>query len=259
MVVGSKKLITISNSLSLLILSPFPPMKLLTLLLIFNLNLALSHASHHTTKLKPSGSHSGDKYWCFLDTDVEGLPDRVDLRNSPFMPAVYDQGHLGSCTANAIAAAIQFDERKQGAPKSSLIPSRLFIYYNERNREGHVGQDAGASLRDGIEAVTQQGYCYENVWPYSDDLARATTKPSQQCFEEAKEHRVLQYMRVRPTIDDIRAVIASEVPVIIGLQYFPQLYQGAQLPNPGGHASYLIQHHLLPFNHFMLGILAGWL
>lgn len=28
-------------------------------------------------------------------------------------PPVYDQGQLGSCTANAIGAAIQFERRKQ--------------------------------------------------------------------------------------------------------------------------------------------------
>jgi C1A family cysteine protease len=37
-------------------------------------------------------------------------PAKVDLR--PQCPLVYDQGQLGSCTANAIAAAIQFDRMK---------------------------------------------------------------------------------------------------------------------------------------------------
>jgi hypothetical protein len=34
------------------------------------------------------------------------LPARTDLSAS--CPTVYDQGQLGSCTANAIAAAIEF-------------------------------------------------------------------------------------------------------------------------------------------------------
>ncbi|MBO0709111.1 MAG: peptidase, partial [Candidatus Dormibacteraeota bacterium] len=36
---------------------------------------------------------------------VTDLPSSVDLSSSPDMPPVYDQGELGSCTANAIAAA----------------------------------------------------------------------------------------------------------------------------------------------------------
>jgi hypothetical protein len=42
------------------------------------------------------------------------LPLKKDLRSG--CPPVYDQGQLGSCTANAIAGAIQFD-RNSSAPK----------------------------------------------------------------------------------------------------------------------------------------------
>src|SRR5262249_45386698 len=54
-------------------------------------------------------------------------PAEYDLR--PSMPAVYDQGQLGSCTGNAIAAAMEFERDRQGL--SDFVPSRLFIYYNE--------------------------------------------------------------------------------------------------------------------------------
>ncbi len=75
----------------------------------------------------------------------------VDLRGQ--CPPVYDQGHLGSCTANAIAAAVEFDMHKQGL--HAFTPSRLFIYYNERAIEGHIPCDSGAMLRDGIKAVAR--------------------------------------------------------------------------------------------------------
>ena len=52
------------------------------------------------------------------------LPPKVDLR--PNCPAVYDQGQLGSCTANAIAGAIEFDQKMQGTVE--FMTSRLFIY-----------------------------------------------------------------------------------------------------------------------------------
>src|SRR5437764_12038510 len=61
------------------------------------------------------------------------LPPKVDLR--PQCPPPHDQGQLGSCTANAIAGALQFLEGKEGSP-SPVMPSRLFIYYNERALEG---------------------------------------------------------------------------------------------------------------------------
>ncbi|MGH7621097.1 MAG: peptidase, partial [Gemmatimonadaceae bacterium] len=73
------------------------------------------------------------------------LPSAVDLRAQ--MPGVYDQGQLGSCTANAIGGAFEFEMLKQEEP--DFVPSRLFIYYNERVIEGTVASDSGAMIRDG--------------------------------------------------------------------------------------------------------------
>ena len=53
-------------------------------------------------------------------------------------------GKIGSCTANALAAAVHFD-------KPTLSPSRLFLYFNERVIEGDVADDTGACLVDGIK------------------------------------------------------------------------------------------------------------
>ena len=72
---------------------------------------------------------------------VGPLPPKVDLR--PQSPQeIYDQGQLGSCTANAIAAAHQFDQMKQGLAQP-FMPSRLFIYYDERLMEGTIASDSG--------------------------------------------------------------------------------------------------------------------
>ena len=90
------------------------------------------------------------------------MPPAVDLRTQ--CPPVYDQGQLGSCTANGIAGAIEFDRKKQDLP--DFVPSRLFIYYNERVMEGTVAQDAGAQIRDGIKSVAKLGAPPETDWPY---------------------------------------------------------------------------------------------
>jgi C1A family cysteine protease len=72
---------------------------------------------------------------------------KVDLR--PQCRPVFDQGQLGSCTANALASAFDFDRAKE--KHTFMTPSRLFIYWNERDIEGTTGQDAGARIRDGIK------------------------------------------------------------------------------------------------------------
>src|SRR2546430_400903 len=96
---------------------------------------------------------------------LKALPPKVDLR--PNCPPVLNQGQLGSCTANAIANAHRFDQIKLGR-KDHFLPSRLFIYYNERAMEGTIDSDAGAMIRDGIKSIAKLGACPETLWPYSN-------------------------------------------------------------------------------------------
>src|SRR4051812_30846987 len=92
---------------------------------------------------------------------LRALPARVDLR--PRCPNVYDQGDLGSCTANAIGGAIEFEQLKQKL--KAFVPSRLFIYYNERVLEHTVESDSGAQIRDGMKVVAKLGAPPEPDWP----------------------------------------------------------------------------------------------
>ena len=71
--------------------------------------------------------------------NLSNLPEKIDLREK--CPPIYNQGSLGSCTANAIAAAYQFDEILQGE-KEIMTPSRLFIYYNETPKPGRIGRES---------------------------------------------------------------------------------------------------------------------
>ena len=107
------------------------------------------------------------------------LPQNVDLR--PTCSPVENQSTLGSCTGNALAAAIEFLERKDNVP--FVDASRLFIYYNERAIEGTVKSDSGAMIRDGIKTLKNQGVCSERNWPYI--VSKYAIKPSAACYKEA--------------------------------------------------------------------------
>ena len=143
------------------------------------------------------------------------LPSSVDLRSS--CPPVYDQGHLGSCTANAIAAAIEFDQMKQQLPQI-FVPSRLFIYYNERVIEGTVNSDSGAQIRDGMKSVGAQGSCPENTWPY--DIAQFEVQPPDVCYQAALQHRAILYQRVINNLDQMKGCLASGYPFIFGFTVY---------------------------------------
>jgi len=143
------------------------------------------------------------------------LPKSVDLRSG--CPKIYDQGQLGSCTANAIAAAVEFDQRKQNlAP--TFTPSRLFIYYNERALEGTVATDSGAMLRDGIKAVADDGACPETMWPYVEgDFAEMPPAP---CFKIGKLHPAVNYLRLSQDLGQMKACLAAGYPFVLGFTVY---------------------------------------
>lgn len=177
---------------------------------------------------------------------VARIAPLVDL--STKCPPVYDQGELGSCTANAIAAALDFDRLKQGKPL--LTPSRLFIYFNERTMEGTVDQDAGAMIRDGIKSVAKQGACPESAWPY--DVSKFTKKPTKACYDAALRYQALSYMRVNRDLNAFMQCLADGFPIVIGFTVYTSFMSDTVaktgiLPMPqrgeqveGGHAVLIV-------------------
>src|SRR6266567_6354763 len=135
----------------------------------------------------------------FAAARIATPPPSVDLR--PGCPPVYDQGQLGSCTANAIAGAIQYEQIRQKAPKP-FTASRLFIYYNERVMEHTVAEDAGAQIRDGIKSVNHVGACPETDWPYV--ITNFAKRPSTRAYKDAPLGKAVTYRRVVQTLDQMR-------------------------------------------------------
>jgi C1A family cysteine protease len=171
------------------------------------------------------------------------LPDLVDLRKH--CPPVYRQGKLNCCTGNAIAAAIAFDQRRQGIKQ--FTPSRLFIYYNERVAEGTVDQDAGARIRHGIKAVAKLGAPPEPIWPY--DIARFADRPPKAAYAAARKGLVSAYLRVRQNLDHMRSCLAEGYPIVVGFLAAPALESAKvkrsgvlPMPRPGDKP---IGHHVV--------------
>lgn len=172
------------------------------------------------------------------------LPVEVDLRAT--MPRPYDQGELGSCTGNAIAGAVQFDRRKLGL--EDWTPSRLLIYYMEREIEGTINEDAGARIRDGIKAITKKGTAPESVWPYA--ISRFADRPPEDVFDAAKKHPVVGYSRLTQSLHDMRSCLASGYPFVFGFSVFESFESDAVaesgiVPLPHKGESFLGGHAVL--------------
>ncbi|MGA2410396.1 MAG: C1 family peptidase [Candidatus Binataceae bacterium] len=154
------------------------------------------------------------------------LPTKVDMRDR--CPAVYDQGQLGSCTANAIGGAIEFDLIKEKAPV--FVPSRLFIYYNERVIEGTVDSDSGAQIRDGIKSVASQGAPHEDLWPY--DIAKFADKPSPAAYDDALKHKATLYQRLVQVLNQLKGCLAAGNPFAFGFTVY-ESFESQEVANTG--------------------------
>lgn len=171
------------------------------------------------------------------------LPSAIDLEPqfAQISALPFDQGQLGSCTANAISAAILFAEHKEGAAdKTPTVPARLGIYYYERLLENTVNSDSGAEIRDGLKVVAKRGYVDEKQWPY--DIATFTKDIVQ--IQPGAEH-VISYHRIRQNSTPMAACIAEGYPFVFGITVYSSFMDApnGDIPMPssgeqveGGHA-----------------------
>lgn len=228
---------------------------------------------------------------------THGLPKKYDLRKLSFkdknkkivqFPEVYDQKHLGTCNPNAIAFCYQYDLIKEklsfGKDESgkdkSLIPSRLFLYYTEREIEGRdTSTDNGASIYSSINALTQVGICSDSDWSYDDkvpyyDFSNLDSngiptlvendgwkdKPSEEAYRNAGMHKLtradkIDSQAVDNTINTIKNMIYNGFPIIFAFDVYKSFgnitSERPVMPKPdianeevqGGHAVVIVGYN----------------
>lgn len=132
----------------------------------------------------------------------------IDLRK--FVGYLQPQGTIGCCTASATLTAAEIMCNINDKPNHF---SRLFVYYMTRKLAGRLNQ-AGAELKDTLEAVKKYGVCVERSWSFSHQ--RLNIEPSQQVQSEAVSNRIGRYEDVFS--QDFNSLLEQEIPIIIGLR-----------------------------------------
>lgn len=139
------------------------------------------------------------------------LPRIVDLRTNKLMPPVYDQGDLGSCTAQALCAAYAFDSE-------GFMGSRLFLYYNTRLLDNSESVDVGATMADSTKCLQTYGVCPETQWPY--DITKFSVKPFNSCYTNALANMATKIYNIKTTITEMKSTLASGTPFVIGFRVY---------------------------------------
>lgn len=170
-------------------------------------------------------------------------PPPIYFINVPFN--AYDQGSIGSCTANALCMAFKLQN------KSSIVfePSRLFLYYDSRQRGGILPEE-GAFLDDVYNSLKIVGVCSEQKHPYI--INNKNIKPSLDAYNNAKYNKIDTWASVTPNPDlstSIKQVLMVNKIVTIGILVYESFEFSSvsnngiiQLPNInnenllGGHA-----------------------
>jgi C1A family cysteine protease len=195
---------------------------------------------------KPKTHDSRDKiYQGHVKFGDAAIPPKADL--TPYLGPVEDQDQLGSCTANACAGALEYDANIQNGNDNAVQLSRLFLYWNERNLEGTVMEDAGGEIRDVVKVAAQYGAPLETTWPY--DESKFVVRPSLEAYQEGLQHRALSYEAVPQSMAAFKHVLAVlNRPILVGIMVYESFESDATIasgvvpmPGPneecmGGHA-----------------------
>lgn len=191
-------------------------------------------------KLKDDQPDERDYKFCQLITPHPSvkIPSTVDLRSQ--CPPVFDQGILGSCTANAgVCARMMLTNLK-------TLLSRLDLYYEERMIEGTVNQDSGASMRDICKALNKFGVCEEEYFPY--EIEKFTNPPTEEAVINALKYKINAYHALGSLLEIKQNIALRQQPVLIGMEVYESMESETventgKLPLPkknekllGGHA-----------------------
>ncbi|HEY9772669.1 MAG TPA: C1 family peptidase [Planktothrix sp.] len=138
----------------------------------------------------------------------------VDMRSQD--GPIFDQGSLGSCTANGWAGLMMFVCKKLFG--DTFIASRLMIYWLERNLNGQTNDDAGAEVADGAKVLSSTGTCAESEWPY--DISKFKQQPPASCYTSAAQHKLVTPLQVKQDLDHMKACLSEGFPFVFGFDVY---------------------------------------
>lgn len=171
----------------------------------------------------------------------------VDL--SEYHTVVKNQGAIGSCTAFATVALMEYNRKRYIVDAKEDVYSEKFTYYVTRvDVAGWNTDDTGAYMRDAFNSARIYGAAPEILAPYDDDYR---SKPSENAYNAALYNQILTYARVdesdrTKTLIDLKQLLDQGYCFVGGFVCYSSIWgpivnQTGVIPAPGstpigGHA-----------------------
>jgi hypothetical protein len=159
----------------------------------------------------------------FNFTPPATLPTSVDHRQPGSVlypqPPIYNQGTVGSCTAQSTSALFANMLRKQTSPTTVLTdPSRYFQYYYTLSQQGDVNTDTGSTNPLAIKTM-QNGVTTETLSPY--DGKTFSTAPSLTAQKDSlyRSASTTSYT-LTPTPTNLKASLYYGYPFVVAFQVY---------------------------------------
>ena len=141
-------------------------------------------------------------------------PEEFELNN---LPAVKNQGRVGSCVAHSLSSIIEYFNQTQEDSNEKM--STGFIYGNRLN-SNYKG--AGMVVREALDCIRLYGTC-----PYSDfkenvevpEAIEVFSKKAFQCSPKAIPNRITSYFKLTDE-NSIKASLLNNGPVVMVTKWY---------------------------------------
>lgn len=170
--------------------------------------------------------HRDKKYnlLTMLSSNYDANIEHFDLTKKFKFPDIYDQGKIGSCTANASAHLFLYcilNNKVENINDMPFKPSRMYIYNKARMLYGQDLANDGTTITSIIQSIKENGVCEENLFKY--EMSNKTIIPNEKCNTNATFHKIINATNIIATLDNIKMYLQETNPIICAFTVFESI------------------------------------
>jgi C1A family cysteine protease len=152
---------------------------------------------------------------------VKSFPINFTLAKK-YTLSILDQGSLGSCVCNSMAAVLQ--------SSTGILPSRLYFYFNGLVATGNPpNQDNGLDILQALPVFCNYGVISESIWPY--DINNFGIMPPLNSYQNAKIAPAITWAPINQTDNDIKTALSANKFVMLGIIIYSSFMTSAVAKN----------------------------